>query len=63
MKKVQYIQQARCTGCRECLPVCPTKAIVLRTGKAVIDPEKCIDCGLCVKACSFGAPVEREVKK
>ncbi|HOW52896.1 MAG TPA: 4Fe-4S binding protein [bacterium] len=54
---------AKCTGCRECIPVCPVKAISLTMGQAVIDPEKCIDCGLCAKACSFGAPVEREVKK
>ena len=63
MKKVQYIQSSKCSGCRECIPVCPTKAIVLRMGKAVIDPEKCIDCGLCAKACAFGAPVERDVKQ
>ncbi len=54
---------SKCTGCRECIPVCPTKAISLVTGKAVIAPEKCVDCGLCAKACSFGAPIEREVKK
>ncbi|HSA32549.1 MAG TPA: 4Fe-4S binding protein [bacterium] len=57
------MQQFKCSGCRECIPVCPTKAITLRMGKAVIDPEKCIGCGLCATACAFGAPVEREVKK
>ncbi len=62
-KVVYFIQKKDCTGCKECVPVCPTKAITMKSGKAVIDPEKCINCGLCAKACSFGAPVKKEVKK
>jgi len=62
-KKLFYIQMSRCTGCRECVPRCPTKAIAVVMGKAVIDPEKCVDCGVCAKTCAFGAPVEREAKR
>ena len=63
VKKVYIVDTSLCTGCKECVPVCPTKAIVVRHGKAVIDPEKCVDCGLCAQACAFGAEREVEVKK
>ncbi len=61
-KTVFSIIPKECTGCKECVPVCPTKAISIVSGKAVIDPEKCINCGLCARACAFGAPVKKEVK-
>jgi heterodisulfide reductase subunit A len=40
-----------CTGCGECLKVCPTLAITLENGKAVIDPLLCIGCGGCIPEC------------
>ena len=61
-KSVFHIIPKECTGCKECLAVCPTKAISIVSGKAIIDPEKCINCGLCAKACAFGAPVKEEVR-
>jgi len=37
---------------------CPVGAIIQKgTGKPEIDPEKCIECGLCVKNCPRGAMV------
>jgi len=35
--------------------VCPTQAIRIRNGKAVIIEEKCIDCGECITACPNNA--------
>lgn len=46
-----------CPLCGECAAVCPTGAIVLdtgKTGKVLTDPEKCIRCCACVKACPAG---------
>ncbi len=45
-----------CTGCSACYVVCPTKAIkieLLQDGfyTAVLDKQKCVDCGKCVKVC------------
>jgi len=37
--------------------VCPTRAIRVRNGKAVIIEEKCIDCGECITVCPHGAIV------
>jgi ferredoxin len=36
-----------CIGCEQCLEICPVDAITLHSGKAVIDQEKCIECGIC----------------
>ena len=45
----------KCQGRRKCLRVCPTQAIRVRNGKAVINGELCIDCGECIQACPHGA--------
>lgn len=46
-----------CRNCvaHSCVNTCPKKAIQILNGKAMIDKEKCVECGLCAKACSFGA--------
>lgn len=37
--------------------ICPTQAIRVRNGKAMIIEEKCIDCGECIPSCPHGAIV------
>ncbi len=37
------------------MTVCPTEAIRVRDGKAVIMEERCVDCGNCCKACPVSA--------
>ena len=34
---------------------CPTEAIRIRNGKAEISPERCIDCGQCIRLCPHHA--------
>jgi len=41
------INRDTCIGCMLCIPACPVDAIGMFHGKAVIDTEKCISCGIC----------------
>lgn len=47
-----------CCGCRTCEQVCPKGAIHMEADECgflypQIDPEKCVDCGLCLEKCAF----------
>lgn len=49
------IDPEKCSGRMKCLRMCPTQAIRIRDGKAVIIEEKCIDCGECITVCPQNA--------
>lgn len=42
-------------GCTNCIKHCPTEAIRVRSGKAVIIKERCIDYGVCIRVCPYHA--------
>ena len=44
-----------CIGCSHCMNVCPTEAIRVRNGKAILHENRCVDCGECFKACPVSA--------
>ncbi len=48
------IAEDKCTGCGECLAVCPFEALSLVNDKVVVN-EACTLCGACVDVCEFGA--------
>jgi ferredoxin len=45
--------EAKCTNCGVCVPICPTEALKVdkETRKVSFDNKKCIACELCVKIC------------
>ena len=45
----------KCKGCTNCLKRCPTEAIRIRDGHAVINSAVCIDCGECIRNCPYKA--------
>jgi [FeFe] hydrogenase (group B1/B3) len=49
-----------CRNClaHSCIASCGKSAIVIVQNKAFIDNQRCVECGLCVKACSYGAIIE-----
>ncbi len=49
------LQTDLCKGCTHCIKRCPTEAIRVRDGKAVIKNERCIDCGECIRICPYQA--------
>lgn len=49
------LDKTRCKGCTNCIKHCPTEAIRVRNGKAVIIAERCIDCGECLRVCPYHA--------
>ena len=49
------VNQDDCSGCAECVEVCPTGAIEMNDDKASVDPDACGDCGVCEDACPTGA--------
>jgi heterodisulfide reductase subunit A len=54
------VDTMRCTGCLQCVEVCPFSAIdtqLTRDGRtvAVVNESLCKGCGLCVATCPGGA--------
>jgi uncharacterized protein (DUF362 family)/NAD-dependent dihydropyrimidine dehydrogenase PreA subunit len=45
----------RCTGCLECIGICPAGAAKKREEKAWLDQALCIHCMCCHEVCRFGA--------
>ena len=57
---MQYkIVEDKCKGCTLCARKCPVGAISGTVKNPhVIDPAKCIKCGVCISSCKFGAIIK-----
>jgi uncharacterized protein (DUF362 family)/NAD-dependent dihydropyrimidine dehydrogenase PreA subunit len=52
----------RCTACGNCVRACPTGAMSLRSGLAVVEKQRCIRCYCCHELCPQGA-VELDISR
>ena len=43
--------QEKCTGCGECVEICPVQVIKMEGDFPVVDKEWCIGCGVCAVPC------------
>lgn len=53
--KHQVTDNCRRCIAHPCIIVCPVNAISMGKDRAIIDKEKCIDCGKCAKVCQYHA--------
>ena len=50
------LEQGKCTGCRQCIEVCPHAVFEMSGGKSTImDRGACMECGACGRNCASGA--------
>jgi [FeFe] hydrogenase (group B1/B3) len=54
-----YVVTNMCRGClgRPCEVNCPKDAVDIIGAKAIINPDKCISCGICEKVCPYHAVI------
>jgi ferredoxin len=49
------IDLEECTGCGNCVEVCPPEALALNENKAYLAEDLCEECGFCAAECPVGA--------
>ncbi|MFI3163536.1 MAG: [Fe-Fe] hydrogenase large subunit C-terminal domain-containing protein [Bacillota bacterium] len=49
------LDKDKCKGCIACMRKCPTEAIRIKDGIAMVHYEKCIGCGECIRVCGSHA--------
>ncbi|MDA0938839.1 MAG: ferredoxin family protein [Proteobacteria bacterium] len=52
-----YVVNEKCIKCKytDCVEVCPVDCFKEGPNMLIIDPEECIDCGVCEPECPIGA--------
>ena len=48
---IRETEEDECTGCGECVEVCPVDAVTMEGDFPAVDEEWCIGCGVCVAKC------------
>ncbi len=52
---IRETDEEQCTGCGECVDVCPVDAISMDGDFPKVDQDWCIGCGVCAASCPTGA--------
>ncbi len=58
--KSQFMVTNACQACvaRPCMVNCPKKCISIKNGRARIDEETCVNCGMCLNNCPYHAIIK-----
>jgi formate hydrogenlyase subunit 6/NADH:ubiquinone oxidoreductase subunit I len=52
MRELPSLDETRCTGCRDCVAICPTDCLDMAADLPWLPrPADCISCNLCVLIC------------
>ncbi len=55
------VDKDKCTGCGECVDVCPVSVYEMKDGKSdPVNEDECIGCESCVEACPVEAITVKE---
>lgn len=52
---IRETEDDECTGCGECMEICPVECLSLGSDVVQVDKEWCIGCGVCIEKCPTGA--------
>ena len=55
---VVKVDSSKCDACETCVEECPSEAISMVDGHALIDQEECVECLSCIDVCPEEAIVE-----
>lgn len=56
MIELPLLDERLCSGCADCVAICPTDCLILREKVPfLIRPTDCVSCGLCVLVCPSAA--------
>jgi len=57
-KAAKAVCKVACIACQLCVKKCPSEAIQMEDDLAVIDYDKCTNCGICAAVCPTGAIID-----
>ena len=51
-KEMPQVDESRCTGCEDCVVICPAECLAIwRDSPVVVRPGHCVSCTLCESIC------------